>query len=204
MRTNTWLAIQVFQSELNHAALTRQLSHINADQARRDRIRDDKFARAAAIAQRGQFAMWLQSPEGQIFDRWATHATTASQQLEDRQTAWELAWYAEHLAALSSTPHDDTTPFGTNRPWDDFPWHSHLQGPQVLAVAQQINDYAERASETLPRPSELPPLAGLYFSYPVQDAEQQRPQPPAVRELLEAFHTDDIQHVAALHADGFR
>lgn len=203
MRTNTWLAIQVVQAELNHFALRSQLNRIDAGQARRDQIRDEKFDRAAAIAQRGQFAMWLQSPEGQIFDRWTTHATTASQQLEDRQAAWELAWFAEHLAALSSAPHNDPPPFGTTRPWDDFPWHSHLQGPQVPAVAQQIDDFAARASETLPRPSELPPLAGLYFSYPVQDAEQQHPLPPAVRELLEAFHTDDVQRVAALHADGF-
>lgn len=204
MRTNTWLALQTLQAELHHAALRGQLNRINADQARRDQIRDEKFDRAAAIAQRGQFTMWIQSPEGQVFDRWATHASTASEQLEDRQAAWELAWYAEHLAALSSAPHDDPAPFGTNRPWDDFPWHSCLRGPQAPAVAQHINDFAERASETLPRPSELPPLAGLYFSHRIQDAEQQHPLPPSVRELLEAFHADDTQRVAALHADGFR
>lgn len=202
MRTNTWLALQIFQTEIHHTALMTQLDRISVEQARRDQIRDAKFDRAAAIAQRGQFTMWIQSPEGQVFDRWATHATTASQQLEDRQAAWEFAWFAEHQTALNSSPHGAPSPFGSDRPWDDFPWHRKLQGPQVSSIAQRIDDFAQRASEILPRPSELPPLAGLYFSFSVQDAEQHRQLPTSVRELLEAFHADDEHRVAALQADG--
>lgn len=211
MRTNTWLAIltvgqglQVLQSQAHHADLKSQLQRMDSAQAERDQVRDKKFDRAAAIAQRGQFAMWIQSPEGQTFDRWSQHAVTASRQLEDRQAAWEFAWYAAHQAARETSPEATLTSFGASRPWDHYPWHRQLRGPQVHAVARQLDEFASSASEILPRPNELLPLTGVYFSHQPDEAERHTSLPQTVRELLKQFRADDELRVAALRADGFR
>lgn len=211
MRTNSWLAIltvgqglQLLQSEVHHSDLKDQLQKMDAAQAARDLVRDEKFDRAAAIAQRGQFAMWIQSPEGQTFDRWSRHAMIASQQLEDRQAAWEFAWYAQRQAEQGSLPPTNTTPSPPDRPWAHVPWHCELRGPQVHAVARQLDEFVSTAIQALPRPSELPPLSGLYFSYRIEDAERHQPLPPTARKLLEQFQVDDAQRVADLYAAGFR
>ena len=94
--------------------------------------------------------------------------------------------------------------FGTARPWNHFPWHVKLRGPQVHAVAHQLDEFASSVSEILPRPHELLPLSGVYFSHQPNVIERHRSLPPAVRGLLEQFRADDEQRVAALRADGFR
>lgn len=211
MRTNTWLAIltvgqglQMLQSQAHHTDLKSQLRRMDSAQAERDQVRDKKFDRAAAIAQRGQFAMWIQSPEGQTFDRWSEHAVTASQQLEDRQSAWEFAWYATHQAARETSSKATPAAFDTARPWDHFPWHFQLRGPQVRTVARQLDEFASSVSEILPRPNELLPLTGVYFSHQPDEIERHQSLPRTVRELLEQFRIDDEERVAALRADGFR
>lgn len=99
MRTNTWLGLIVFgQAVHGHVAhrdakLQReQHAKIAAEQAARDRVRDEKFDSAMSGLHRGQFAMWVQTPDGERFEAWAQHALQASQALDDRQDAWELAW----------------------------------------------------------------------------------------------------------------
>lgn len=211
MRTNTWLAIltvgqglQMIQASGHHRELMGQLKQMDAAQAERDRVRDEKFDRAAAIAQRGQFAMWIQSPEGQIFERWAQHAIAASQQLEDRQTAWEFAWYAEQIAAWEADPEFGSAKFGSHRPWDDIRWHHQLEGPQVHAASRQLDLFAGRASELLPRPTDLFPLAGLYHTFDAAESQLDRPLPRALKDLIDRFREDDEARVSQLRADGFR
>lgn len=110
MRTNTWLGLiffgQAVEGHIAHrdAKLQReqqneiaaeqreQRSRIAAEQAARDRVRDEKFDSAMSGLHRGQFAMWVQTPDGERFEAWAQHALQASQALDDRQDAWELAW----------------------------------------------------------------------------------------------------------------
>lgn len=216
MRTNTWLAIQTVQSEIHHHHLIGHLERAHAAQAERDRIRDEKFDRAALIAQRGQFAMWIQSPEGQIFDRWTTHASVASQEIEDRQSAWSMLMFAEYQSefvgpnsATQGTSTETLTTSSTNSPgedypWDTTPWHRHLIGPQVSVVSGMIDNFVQSASQTLPRPSDLIPLSGIYFSHSPDSFEPQRRLSSAASDLLERFHNDDSRRVESLRADGFR
>lgn len=65
---------------------------IAQEQAARDKERDERFAQAHEESQRGQFAMWIQTPDGQRFERWSHHALLASRDIDDRQVAWEIAW----------------------------------------------------------------------------------------------------------------
>lgn len=99
MRTNAWLGLIAFGQTVDRyvaqhdAKLQRdQLDRIAAEQAARDRVRDEKFDSAINGLHRGQFAMWIQTPDGERFETWAQHALQASQALDDRQDAWELAW----------------------------------------------------------------------------------------------------------------
>lgn len=99
MRTNAWLGLIAFGQTVDqyvaqhYAKLQRdQLDRIAAEQAARDRVRDEKFDSAINGLHRGQFAMWIQTPDGERFETWAQHALQASQALDDRQDAWELAW----------------------------------------------------------------------------------------------------------------
>lgn len=89
MRTNTWLGIIT----LNQAAQTFQ----NEELRKRDIARDAAFAKAHAAAQQGQFAMWIQTPDGQRFERWSHHALEVSRAIDDRQAAWDLAWELDVL-----------------------------------------------------------------------------------------------------------
>lgn len=102
MRTNTWLGLlavgQAAQSfEMRRATSTLQgmLTEFAEQQRARDEVRDLQFAQAHLAAQRGQFAMWIQTPEGKIFDAWSVEARAVSRALDDRQTAWEAAWAIE-------------------------------------------------------------------------------------------------------------
>lgn len=99
MRTNTWLGLMFFGDTVD--SITRsleakvqrdQLDRIAAAQAARDQVRDEKFDQAMSGLHRGQFAMWIQTADGERFEAWAGHALQASQALDDRQDAWELAW----------------------------------------------------------------------------------------------------------------
>lgn len=63
--------------------------------AARDRQRDEEFRHAASVANRGQFAMWIQSVEGQQYEKWARFAKLASEDIDDRVDAWEMAWQVE-------------------------------------------------------------------------------------------------------------
>lgn len=99
MRTNTWLGL-ISYGQAMHGYVARrdaklqreQHDKIAAEQAARDRVRDEKFDSAMSGLHRGQFAMWVQTPDGERFEAWAQHALQASQALDDRQDAWELAW----------------------------------------------------------------------------------------------------------------
>lgn len=84
MRTNTWLGLIA----LNQAVQTLQ----NDQMTKREIARDAAFAKAHAAAQQGQFAMWIQTADGQRFERWSHHALEASRAIDDRQAAWDLAW----------------------------------------------------------------------------------------------------------------
>lgn len=88
MRTNTWLGLIA----LNQVSQQLQAGNIAREQKARDEERDEAFAKAHAAAQQGQFAMWVQSPDGQRFERWSEHALEASRAVDDRQAAWGLAW----------------------------------------------------------------------------------------------------------------
>lgn len=88
MRTNTWLAIIT----INQITSDMQARRLAQEQKTRDEARDAMFAKAHAAAQQGQFAMWIQTPDGQRFERWSHHALEASRAIDDRQAAWDLAW----------------------------------------------------------------------------------------------------------------
>lgn len=88
MRTNTWLAI----ISINQILSDVQARSLAQEQKTRDEARDAMFAKAHAAAQQGQFAMWIQTPDGQRFERWSHHALEASRAIDDRQAAWDLAW----------------------------------------------------------------------------------------------------------------
>lgn len=110
MRTNTWLGLILLGQQVDSFERTldakrqrdqhdqiaaeerEQRNRIAAEQAARDRVRDEKFDSAMSGLRRGQFAMWVQTPDGERFEAWAQHALQASQALDDRQDAWELAW----------------------------------------------------------------------------------------------------------------
>lgn len=88
MRTNTWLGLVW----LNQMTQVLQADNIAREQKARDEARDAMFAKAHEAAQQGQFAMWIQTPDGQRFERWSRHALEASRAIDDRQSAWALAW----------------------------------------------------------------------------------------------------------------
>lgn len=88
MRTNTWLGLIT----LNQVSQQLQASNIAREQKARDEARDEAFAKAHEAALQGQFAMWVQTPDGQRFERWSEHALEASRAIDDRQAAWDLAW----------------------------------------------------------------------------------------------------------------
>jgi DNA segregation ATPase FtsK/SpoIIIE-like protein len=88
MRTNTWLGLIA----LNQMTQVLQADNIARAQKARDDERDAAFAKAQEAAQQGQFAMWIQTPDGQRFERWSHHALEASRAIDDRQIAWDLAW----------------------------------------------------------------------------------------------------------------
>lgn len=110
MRTNTWLGLILLGQQADslqrnmdakrqreqHGQIAaderEQRNRMAAEQAARDRVRDEKFDSAMSGLHRGQFAMWVQTPDGERFEAWAQHALQASQALDDRQDAWELAW----------------------------------------------------------------------------------------------------------------
>ncbi|MGP5268059.1 hypothetical protein ACTXLV_13950 [Brachybacterium alimentarium] len=93
MRTNTWLGLIA----LNQMTQVLQTGNIARDQKARDEARDAMFATAHEAAKQGQFAMWIQTPDGQRFERWSRHALEASRAIDDRQVAWDLAWEQEFL-----------------------------------------------------------------------------------------------------------
>ncbi|MBM7501094.1 hypothetical protein JOD52_001934 [Brachybacterium muris] len=88
MRTNTWLGL-IFLTQVDQKFQDRRIAK---EQKARDEARDAMFAQAHAAAQQGQFAMWIQTPDGQRFERWSHHALEALRAIDDRQDAWELAW----------------------------------------------------------------------------------------------------------------
>ena len=88
MRTNTWLGL-IFLNQMTQVLQADRIAHA---QKVRDEARDAMFAKAHEAAQRGQFAMWIQTPDGQRFERWSQHALEASRAIDDRQVAWDLAW----------------------------------------------------------------------------------------------------------------
>lgn len=94
LRTNTWLGIIA----VNQTGQYFQQKNIARDQEARDKERDEKFAQAQEESRRGQFAMWIQTPDGQLFERWSHHALLASRAIDDRQVAWDLAWEQDYLA----------------------------------------------------------------------------------------------------------
>lgn len=91
MRTNTWLSLILLQQVERSFYDTLDAKA----QKERDEARDAMFAKAADAAQQGQFAMWVQTPDGQRFERWSHHALEASRAIDDRQAAWDLAWEQE-------------------------------------------------------------------------------------------------------------
>lgn len=94
MRTNTWLGLIA----INQSAQIIQSSRLSREQEARDKERDEKFAQAQEESRRGQFAMWIQTPDGQLFERWSGHALLASRAIDDRQVAWDRAWEQDYLA----------------------------------------------------------------------------------------------------------
>lgn len=88
MRTNSWLGLIA----LGQMTQVLQADNIAREQRARDEARDAMFEKAAEAAQQGQFAMWIQTPDGQRFERWSYHALEASRAIDDRQVAWDLAW----------------------------------------------------------------------------------------------------------------
>lgn len=93
MRTNTWLGLIT----LNQLGQQIQAGNIAREQKARDDARDEMFAKAQEAAQQGQFAMWIQTPDGKRFERWSRHALEASRAIDDRQAAWDLAWEQDLL-----------------------------------------------------------------------------------------------------------
>lgn len=69
-----------------------QRLRIEGRQIARDRARNEAFRRGTDITHRGQFAMWIQTPEGQQYEKWSRHAYRVSTDIDDRLDAWELAW----------------------------------------------------------------------------------------------------------------
>lgn len=94
MRTNAWLAWMTF----NQITDSWQQDRIASQQAERDRMRDEQFQKVADASLRGQFAMWIQTGDGEQFEKWARFAKLASRDIDDRQDAWELAWQIENQA----------------------------------------------------------------------------------------------------------
>lgn len=88
MRTNTWLGLIAFGQVMQGL----QAESISRQQRERDEARDAMFAEAAEAAQQGQFALWIQTPDGRRFEQWSHHALEASRAMDDRQAAWDLAW----------------------------------------------------------------------------------------------------------------
>lgn len=93
MRTNTWLGLIA----INQSAQIIQSNRLAREQEARDKERDEKFAQAQEESRQGQFAMWIQTPDGQLFERWSRHALLASRAIDDRQIAWDLAWEQDYL-----------------------------------------------------------------------------------------------------------
>lgn len=98
MRTNTWLGLIA----INQSAQILQSSGHARKQEARDKERDEKFAQAHEEARRGQFAMWIQSPDGQRFERWSHHALLTSRAIDDRQVAWDIAWEQDYHSRRES------------------------------------------------------------------------------------------------------
>lgn len=199
MRTNTWLGIQVLQSELNSQALRIQINKVAKAQAQRDAERDAKFDRAAAVAQSGQFAMWIQTPEGQVFDRWARHAVEASRELEDRQAAWEHLWWrlkTNHYRAANFTRQE-------NFQQQFRHWHHELDAQQVRVVSSMLDNFLNSASQEFPRPENLLPLSGIFFTQRVGDFSGEGDLPPMARDLLGRFSIEDERRIDLLRSDGF-
>lgn len=98
MRTNTWLGL----IWLNQLTDSMQSAQINREQRARDESRDQMFEKAHEEATRGQFAMWIQTPDGQLFERWSNHALLASRAIDDRRIAWDLVWEQDLQARRDS------------------------------------------------------------------------------------------------------